>query len=126
MHMRTHLGLFLRGVPVAFLSALLILVKASAQVVTNVTDSGPGTLRSALTNAANGAVMGNPKPARPAPVFTSQPAFGTGSKDTSPVLTDVFMLSFTFTEKLRLGIANWLDNPCGGGKITKKAHAGRG
>jgi hypothetical protein len=30
---------------------------ASAQVVTNSADSGPGTLRSAITNAASGAVI---------------------------------------------------------------------
>ena len=30
---------------------------ASAQVVTNTADSGPGTLRSAITNAASGAVI---------------------------------------------------------------------
>jgi hypothetical protein len=44
------------------LSLLLILVLAggatgSAQVVTNSADSGPGTLRSAITNAASGAVI---------------------------------------------------------------------
>ena len=42
--------------------ALLMLVlaggaTASAQVVTNSADSGPGTLRSAITNAASGAVI---------------------------------------------------------------------
>jgi PKD repeat protein len=42
--------------------ALLMLVlaggvKASAQVVTNLADSGPGTLRSAITTATNGAVI---------------------------------------------------------------------
>ena len=44
------------------LSLLLMLVlaggaTASAQVVTNTADSGPGTLRSAITNAASGAVI---------------------------------------------------------------------
>ena len=53
------LALFVRA---AFMPALLILVlaggaTASAQVVTNTADSGPGTLRSAMTNAANGAVI---------------------------------------------------------------------
>ena len=53
------LALFVRA---AFTPALLILVlaggaTASAQVVTNTADSGPGTLRSAMTNAANGAVI---------------------------------------------------------------------
>src|SRR5580700_10479376 len=48
--------------PAALILALLMLVfaggaTASAQVVTNTADSGPGTLRSALTNAASGAVI---------------------------------------------------------------------
>jgi hypothetical protein len=41
------------------------------------------------------------KPACPAPIFTSQQALGTGSKDTSPVLTDLFMLSFTLQSSAR-------------------------
>jgi hypothetical protein len=46
----------------ALILALLMLflaggATASAQVVTNTADSGPGTLRSALTNAASGAVI---------------------------------------------------------------------
>ena len=53
---------FLCSVPAALIPALLTLVlaaeaTASAQVVTNSADSGPGTLRSAITNAANGAVI---------------------------------------------------------------------
>jgi predicted outer membrane repeat protein len=48
--------------PAVLIPALLMLVlaggaTASAQVVTNTADSGPGTLRSALTNAASGAVI---------------------------------------------------------------------
>jgi hypothetical protein len=48
--------------PAALIPALLMLVlaggaTASAQVVTNIADSGPGTLRSAITNAASGAVI---------------------------------------------------------------------
>jgi hypothetical protein len=48
--------------PGALIPALLMLVlagggTASAQVVTNTADSGPGTLRSAITNAASGAVI---------------------------------------------------------------------
>src|SRR5580698_3433497 len=48
--------------PAALIPALLMLVLAggatvSAQVVTNSADSGPGTLRSAITNAASGAVI---------------------------------------------------------------------
>jgi PKD repeat protein len=48
--------------PAALIPALLMLVlaggaTASAQVVTNSADSGPGTLRSAITNAASGAVI---------------------------------------------------------------------
>jgi hypothetical protein len=48
--------------PAALIPALLMLVlaggaTASAQVVTNNADSGPGTLRSAITNAASGAVI---------------------------------------------------------------------
>ena len=48
--------------PAALIPALLMLVlaggaTASAQVVTNTADSGPGTLRSAITNAASGAVI---------------------------------------------------------------------
>src|SRR5476651_1875494 len=39
------------------LSLLLLAAPASAQVVTNTADSGPGTLRSAITNAASGAVI---------------------------------------------------------------------
>ena len=57
------LALFMRfGMPAALIPALLMLVlaggaTASAQVVTNSADSGPGTLRSAITNAASGAVI---------------------------------------------------------------------
>ncbi len=48
--------------PAVLIPALLMLVlagggPASAQVVTNSADSGPGTLRSAITNADNGAVI---------------------------------------------------------------------
>jgi predicted outer membrane repeat protein len=48
--------------PAVLILALLMLflaggATASAQVVTNRADSGPGTLRSAITNAANGAVI---------------------------------------------------------------------
>ena len=48
--------------PAVLIPALLMLVlaggaTASAQVVTNSADSGPGTLRSAITNAASGAVI---------------------------------------------------------------------
>ena len=62
-----HAGCFLAhfmlfGMPAALIPALLMLVlaggaTASAQVVTNTADSGPGTLRSAITNAASGAVI---------------------------------------------------------------------
>ena len=53
------LALFL---PAVLILALLMLIlaggaTASAQVVTNTADSGPGTLRSAITNAASGAVI---------------------------------------------------------------------
>ena len=57
------LALFmLFGMPAVLIPALLMLVlaggvTASAQVVTNSADSGPGTLRSAITNAASGAVL---------------------------------------------------------------------
>src|ERR1022692_508916 len=57
------LALFmLFGMPAALILALLMLflvggATASAQVVTNSADSGPGTLRSAITNAASGAVI---------------------------------------------------------------------
>src|SRR5450755_4445249 len=57
------LALFkLFGMPAVLIPALLMLVlaggaTASAQVVTNSADSGPGTLRSAITNAASGAVI---------------------------------------------------------------------
>jgi hypothetical protein len=57
------LALFmLFGMPRALILALLMLVlaggtTASAQVVTNSADNGPGTLRSAITNAASGAVI---------------------------------------------------------------------
>ena len=64
---RPHAGCFLAlfmlfGMPAALIPALLMLVlaggaTASAQVVTNSADSGPGTLRSAITNAASGAVI---------------------------------------------------------------------
>src|ERR1039457_5409257 len=60
---RTRSGNFLAWLlPAALIPALLLLflaggATASAQVVTNSADSGPGTLRSALTNAANGAVI---------------------------------------------------------------------
>src|SRR5471032_3048412 len=48
--------------PAVLIPALLMLVlaggaTASAQVVTSSADSGPGTLRSAITNAASGAVI---------------------------------------------------------------------
>jgi hypothetical protein len=46
--------------PAALILLLLVLAggaTASAQVVTNSADSGPGTLRSAITNAASGAVI---------------------------------------------------------------------
>src|SRR5277367_670828 len=48
--------------PAVLIPALLMLflaggATASAQVVTNSADSGPGTLRSAITNAASGAVI---------------------------------------------------------------------
>jgi hypothetical protein len=64
---RPHAGCFLAlfmlfGVPAVLIPALLMLflaggATASAQVVTNTADSGPGTLRSAITNAASGAVI---------------------------------------------------------------------
>ena len=64
---RPHAGCFLAlfmlfGMPAVLIPALLMLVlaggaTASAQVVTNSADSGPGTLRSAITNAASGAVI---------------------------------------------------------------------
>ena len=48
--------------PAALIPAVLMLflaggATASAQVVTNSADSGPGTLRSAITNAASGTVI---------------------------------------------------------------------
>ena len=46
--------------PAALILLMLFLAggaTASAQVVTNSADSGPGTLRSAITNAAGGAVI---------------------------------------------------------------------
>src|ERR1035438_6904423 len=48
--------------PAVLILALLMLflaggATASAQVVTNTADSGPGTLRSAITNAASGAII---------------------------------------------------------------------
>jgi hypothetical protein len=65
--MRSRAGRFLAlfrlfGMPAALIPALLMLVlaggaTASAQVVTSGADSGPGTLRSAITNAASGAVI---------------------------------------------------------------------
>src|ERR1017187_396645 len=60
---RTRPGNFLALLlPAVLIPALLMLVlaggaTASAQVVTNSADSGPGTLRSAITNAASGAVI---------------------------------------------------------------------
>src|SRR5208337_1487964 len=64
---RPHAGCFLAlfmlfGMPAVLVPALLMLVlaggaTASAQVVTNSADSGPGTLRSAIANAASGAVI---------------------------------------------------------------------
>jgi hypothetical protein len=60
---RTRPGNFLALLlPAVLILALLMLVlaggaTASAQVVTNSADSGPGTLRSAITNAASGAVI---------------------------------------------------------------------
>ena len=67
MAARPHAGCFLDlfmlfGMPAALIPALLMLVlaggaTASAQVVTSSADSGPGTLRSAITNAAGGAVI---------------------------------------------------------------------
>ncbi|HYA79047.1 MAG TPA: hypothetical protein VED19_00895, partial [Candidatus Nitrosopolaris sp.] len=52
----------LADLPAVSIPALLMLVlaggaTASAQVVTNSADSGPGTLRSAITNAVNGAII---------------------------------------------------------------------
>ena len=54
--------LMLSDMPAVLIPALLMLVlaggaTASAQVVTNSADSGPGTLRSAIVNAANGAII---------------------------------------------------------------------
>ena len=67
MAARPHAGCFLAhfllfGMPAALIPALLLLVlaggaTASAQVVTNSADSGPGTLRAAIANADNGAVI---------------------------------------------------------------------
>jgi hypothetical protein len=67
MAVRPRAGCFLAlfmlfGMPAVLIPALLMLVlaggaTASAQVVTDTADSGPGTLRSAITNAANGAVI---------------------------------------------------------------------
>ncbi len=60
---RTRSGNFLAWLlPATLIPALLMLVlaggaTASAQVVTSSADSGPGTLRSAITNAASGAVI---------------------------------------------------------------------
>ncbi|MGD1089422.1 MAG: choice-of-anchor Q domain-containing protein [Verrucomicrobiota bacterium] len=53
---------FVRDVPAALVIALLMLVlgngmKASAQLVTNTSDSGPGTLRDAINNATNDVVI---------------------------------------------------------------------
>ncbi|MGA2247496.1 MAG: choice-of-anchor Q domain-containing protein [Verrucomicrobiota bacterium] len=60
--MKNHLMALLRGMPAALIPTLLMQIlagwaTASAQVVANISDSGPGTLRSALTNAVNGAVI---------------------------------------------------------------------
>ena len=65
--MRPHAGCFLAlfrlfGMPAVLIPAMLLVVlgggaSASAQVVTNSADGGPGTLRSAITNAASGAVI---------------------------------------------------------------------
>ncbi len=67
MAARPRAGCFLAlfrlfGMPAVLIPALLMLVLADgatalAQVVTNSADSGPGTLRSAITNAASGAVI---------------------------------------------------------------------
>src|SRR5271157_2336129 len=67
MAVRPRAGCFLAlfmlfGMPAVLFPALLMLVlaggaTASAQVVTNSADSGPGTLRSAIANAASGAVI---------------------------------------------------------------------
>jgi hypothetical protein len=59
---RSRILFMLFGMPAVLIPALLMLVlaggaTASAQVVTNSADSGPGTLRSAITNAASGAVI---------------------------------------------------------------------
>ena len=45
------------GIPALLMLVLAGGATASAQVVTNSADSGPGTLRSAITNAASGAVI---------------------------------------------------------------------
>src|SRR5208282_3810073 len=44
-------------IPALLMLVLAGAVTASAQVVANSADSGPGTLRSAITNAASGAVI---------------------------------------------------------------------
>jgi hypothetical protein len=60
--MKNYYLAFLHFVPTALIPVLLMLflaggATASAQVVTNTANSGPGTLRSAITNADNGAVI---------------------------------------------------------------------
>jgi hypothetical protein len=61
-NVKTNFPAFLRGVPVALMIAMLVLVlgsgaKASAQVVTDAGDSGSGTLREAINNATNAATI---------------------------------------------------------------------
>ena len=60
--MKTNQPVLLRGLSATLMIALLLLVlgggtRASAQVVTNTGDSGPGTLRDAIINATNGATI---------------------------------------------------------------------
>lgn len=60
--MRNHFSLFLRAMPAALVRVFLMVylaggMKVSAQVVTNTADSGPGTLRYAIADAANGAII---------------------------------------------------------------------
>jgi hypothetical protein len=62
LFMKNQCLAFLSGMPAALIPVLLMLVFAgevtvSAQVVTNSADSGPGTLRSTITNGANDAVI---------------------------------------------------------------------
>jgi hypothetical protein len=59
--MKINLQSLGRSRPAGFVMALLLVLgggaRASAQVVTNASDSGPGTLRQAINNATNGAVI---------------------------------------------------------------------